>query len=66
MTLMEELKNKEESKPFNILFGLQDSINYMRNNNNTNNIKLDGKFDNRMFNKIYEENKLYDVTDIFW
>ena len=35
----------------------------MRNNNNTNNIKLNGKFDNRMFNKIYEENKLYDVTD---
>ena len=61
LTLMEKLKNKEESKPFNIL--REDSINYMRNNNNLKNIKLTGKFDNRLFNKIYEENKLYDVTD---
>lgn len=61
LTLMENLKNKEESKPFNVL--REDSINYMRNNNNLKNIKLTGKFDNRLFNKIYEENKLYDVTD---
>lgn len=63
LSLMEELKKKEETKPFYEL--KQDSLNYFTNNSNNinTNSKLIGKFDNKLFNKIYEENKLYDVND---
>jgi curved DNA-binding protein CbpA len=64
MTLMEELKVTEIDKPYNEL--KQQSRNFYENQNNEQkrNLKLSSdKFDIKLFNKIYEENKLHDVND---
>ena len=64
MSLMEELKIKSEDKQFNEL--KQQSQDYTQEQNNTQkqNIKLkSGRFDPKLFNKIYEDNRLHDVDD---
>ena len=64
MTLLEELKKQETNKSHTDL--RNESKNYFSNQQNQprQNIKLDkDKFDIRMFNKIYDENKLYSTED---
>ena len=64
MTIMEELKMKEQDKQINDL--RQGSRDFFENqkNDNKQNLKMSkGKFDLQLFNKIYEENRLHDVTD---
>ena len=64
MTLLEELKKQESNKSHTDL--RNESRNYFSNQQNQpkQNIKLDkDKFDIRMFNKIYDENKLYSIDD---
>ena len=64
MSLMEELKLKEDDKPFNVLKQESESFIQTQNANPRQNIKMkSGRFDPKLFNKIYEENRLHDVSD---
>ena len=63
MALMEEVKMKQIEKTPEEL--KQESQKFFENQsaNQKRNIKLKGKFDNRLFNKIYDENRLQDTTE---
>ena len=64
MSLMEELKMKSEDKQFNELKQQSQDYTQEQNNNKKQNIKLkSGRFDPKLFNKIYEDNRLHDVDD---
>ena len=65
MALMEDVKKKTatpQKSSYELKMQAQDDIQ-----NNTysgkQNIKLKGRFDNKLFNKIYEENRLHNVND---
>ena len=61
---MEELKLKSEDKQFNELKQQSQDYTQEQNNNQKQNIKLkSGRFDPKLFNKIYEDNRLHDVDD---
>ena len=64
MTIMEELKMKEPEKQINVLRQSSRDFFEKQKNDNKQNLKMSkGKFDLNLFNKIYEENRLHDVTD---
>lgn len=65
MALMEDVKKKTatpQKSSYELKMQAQEDIQ-----NNTysgkQNIKLKGRFDNKLFNKIYEENRLHNVND---
>lgn len=64
MTLIEELKTKEEDKPFEVLKQQSKDFYNTQNNNPKQNVKMKGgRFDPKLFNKIYEDNRLHDVNN---
>lgn len=75
MSLLEKYKNREEERPFDELRkGSSDYIRQQGGNSRGGNGKTSGgnggsghmdkdKFDLKMFNKIYEENKLWESND---
>ena len=64
MSLMEELKMKEKDKQFNELKQESDLFRQQQENDPRQNIKFKtGRFDPKLFNKIYDENRLHDVRD---
>jgi curved DNA-binding protein CbpA len=66
MTLIEELKTKEKDKPFEVLKQQSKDFYNTQNNNSKQNVKMKvkgGRFDPKLFNKIYEDNRLHDVNN---
>ena len=66
MTLIEELKTKEIDKPFEVLKQQSKDFYNTQNNNSKQNVKMKvkgGRFDPKLFNKIYEDNRLQDVNN---
>ena len=63
MSLLEELKLKESDKPFYRLKEESNTCMDQHNSQSKKNIKLNGKFDSKLFNTLYEDNRLYDPND---
>jgi len=75
MSLLEKYKNRESDKPFNDLRDgsksyIEDQVRARMKNKDMIAIESDGsqkvdknKFDNKLFNKIYEQNKLWESGD---
>ena len=60
---MEELKMKEQDKQFNEL-KQESGMFIQQQDNDPKNVKFkSGRFDPKLFNKIYDENRLHDVQD---